>query len=949
MSGLHIPAATYRLQFSRHFQFNDAQMLVPYLHRLGVSDLYASPIFKARQGSPHGYDITDPTCLNPELGSDADFEGLVEELKHYEMGLLLDIVPNHMAASTENQWWMNVLSNGRWSPYAAFFDIDWEPPESTLRNRVLLPILGSPYEEALENGEIILTLEDGALFIRYHDHRLPLEIRSYGLVLSHNLDALKRRLGARNPEFRRLEQLLDAVQHLLPINNADFRETARQYQERQSVIEAFSDILSTSHEIRDFFQKKFGRFNGRKGIRTSFEFLDHLLGEQVYRLAFWKTSRQQFNYRRFFDINDLIGIRVEEPQVLEATHALIFRLVREGKVSGLRIDHIDGLRDPLQYLLHLQEHLLPGVEGDTLPGFYVVVEKILADDEALPQEWPVCGTTGYEFTNLVNGLFVHSEGLQKLTRAYSRFTGSHAAFSDVVYQKKKLVIDELFPGEILALGHRLTHLVHQSGLSVDLPVEELKKALVEVTAYLPVYRTYTRALEVSLRDRRYIVHAFQEARRRYSSTKMSSLNLLKRVLLLDFPEALSHEQKEAWPDFVLRWQQLTGAVMAKGFEDTALYTYNPLTSLNEVGGNPDSRGLTLAEFHKRDQSRLKGWPHTMNTTSTHDTNRSEDVRARINILSEIPEAWEQHLTQWGQWNQPKKQKVNGLSVPEPNMEVLLYQTLLGAWPLFEAEVPEFKQRLKDYLIKATREAKATTNWLSPDADYEGAFMEFLESILEDTRFLEDFLLFERQVAYYGVLNSLAQVLLKITSPGVPDFYQGTELWDFSLVDPDNRRLPDFERRVHLLNDLIGKEKTQGRLRLVQELLESREDGRVKLYTTCKALNARRAHTSLFSDGDYIPLQTVGRRQEHLCAFARCHEDVWVLVVIPRLLTRLIQSGGLPVGRAIWGEDHLLLPENAPLSWVNIFTAENIKADKAENGLAVSEVLHVFPLALLFGR
>jgi (1->4)-alpha-D-glucan 1-alpha-D-glucosylmutase len=949
MSGLYVPAATYRLQFSRRFQFNGAQMLVPYLHSLGISDLYASPIFKARQGSPHGYDITDPMCLNPELGTDADFEGLVGELKRHEMGLLLDIVPNHMAASTENHWWMDFLGNGRWSPYAAFFDIDWEPPESTLKNRVLLPILVKTYEEALKNREIILTLENGTLFIRYHDHKLPLEIRSCGLVLSHNLDALERRLGSHNPEFRRLAQLLDAVQQLLPINNADFIEAAQQYRERESVREVFRDILSTSQEIRDFVQRNIGQFNGRRGNRTSFELLDRLLGEQVYQLAFWKTSYAQLNYRRFFDINDLIGIRVEEPLVFEATHALVFRLVREGKVSGLRIDHIDGLRDPLQYLLRLQEHLVSGAGDGMTPGFYVIVEKILTNDETLPQEWPVCGTTGYEFAKLVNALFVNHEGLQELTRAYFHFRGSHAAFGDVVYQKKKMVIEELFSGEIQALGHHLASLVHQSSLYADLPVEELKKALIEVTACLPVYRTYMRALDVSLHDGRYIVYALQEARRRYPSTRTSALDFLKHVLLLDFPEALSHERKDAWLDFVLRWQQLTGAVMAKGFEDTALYTYNPLLSLNEVGGNPDSPGLSVAEFHKCNQSRLKDWPHTMNTTSTHDTKRSEDVRARINILSEIPEAWEQHLTQWGQCNQPKKRKVNGLPVPEPNMEVLLYQTLVGAWPLFEAEVPEFKQRLKDYLIKAAREAKAATNWLSPDADYEKALVHFLESILEDTRFLEDFLLFEKQVAYYGALNSLSQVLLKTTSPGVPDFYQGTELWDFSLVDPDNRRLPDFERRLNLLDDLIEKEKTRGQLRLGQELVESWEDGRVKLYTTCKALSARRAHKSLFSDGDYIPLQAVGRRQEHLCAFARCQEEAWVLVVIPRLLTRLIQPGGLPVGQAVWGEDRVLLPENAPLNWVNIFTAENIKVNKAENGLAVSVVLHVFPLALLFGR
>jgi (1->4)-alpha-D-glucan 1-alpha-D-glucosylmutase len=800
MSSLRIPIATYRLQFNDRFCFEDARALVSYLHQLGITDLYSSPILKARKGSTHGYDVTDPSQLNPELGTEEEFEVLVQELKGYGMGLLLDIVPNHMVASPENVWWADILENGQDSPYAAFFDIDWNPPDSALKNKS------------------------------------------------------------------------------------------------------------------------------------------------------WEIARGQINYRRFFDISDLIGVRVEDLAVFQTTHALVFRLVQQGKVTGLRIDHIDGLYDPLQYLSRLQRQIMPEGETGRLPGFYVVVEKILFGDEVLPEEWPIFGTTGYDFLNMANALFVYEGGVQTIDASYSRFTRAQVTFGDVVYEKKKQVMKELFAGEVKALGHQLACIAQQAGHTSTLYPGELTNAFIEVTACLPIYRTYIRTLKVSPRERQCLECATREAQRRNPALGATALDFLKRVLLLDFPTAFSSEQKKAWLHFVLRWQQWTGAIMAKGFEDTALYTYNRLVSLNEVGGDPGHAGLSVDEFHQFNQSRLAHFPYTLNATSTHDTKRSEDVRARINVLSEIPEEWERRLIRWSQWNQSKKRRINRLHVPEPNMEVLLYQTLIGSWPLSQEEVPEFKQRLKTYMVKAVREAKVFTSWLWPNPEYEDALLKFIDSILEisnQNEFLPDFLQFEKQIAYYGFINSLAQVLLKTTSPGVPDFYQGTELWDLSLVDPDNRRPVDFQRRIKLLDDLIQQE-ARGQKALIRQVLKSWEDGRLKLYLTYKVLNVRKSYRELFLDGDYIPLQIEGKRQEHICGFGRCKTEIWALVVVPRFLTRLIRVDTLPLGKRVWGDDFLILPEDAPQRWLSVLSGETIKFSKTTKALPLSCVFGIFPVALLIG-
>lgn len=942
--------ATYRIQFNQRLRFHHARTLVPYLHRLGISELYASPILKARTGSAHGYDVTDPTRLNPELGTEADFEVLIQKLKNYGLGLLLDIVPNHMALSPENPWWLDFLENGLCSPYARFFDIDFDATNDCLKNKVLLPILGSPLSQVLGEKELHLTLERTGFFLQYHDYRLPLEVKSYYLVLSRRLSTLENASQPHQSDFKQFRQITDALAGLPSVFELSSGNACECYRERQTIKQACLNLLNTSPKIRTFILNNIACFNGEKEDYRDITLLKQILERQIYRLDFWQTGRERINYRRFFDISDLIGIRVETPEVFQATHALISRLVREGKVTGLRIDHIDGLYDPLKYLRQLQHQLAPDTKQTSQPpGFYVVVEKILAEGERLPEAWPVSGTTGYDFLNMVNTLFVATDGVCHLAETYSRFTSLSTPFDNVVYERKKQIIKELFPGEICFMDKKLAHLAGQYRHNLNLSAKELTEALIEVTACLPVYRTYLRDFTVSPRDQHYLNLAFQKARRQNPTLARTSFDFLKCVLSLDIPRHLTPDKKSSWLKFVLRWQQLTGAIMAKGCEDTVLYNYNRLLSLNEVGGNPASPGLTVAEFHRRNLESQAHWPYTFNATSTHDTKRSEDVRARINVLAEMPKEWAKRLTRWQQLNQAKKTKVNALPVPEPNLEMLLYQTLVGAWPLAEEEIVGFKKRLQAYLVKASREAKTLTNWLSPNTEYERAVITFLKSILASSapnEFLKDFLQFQAQIAYYGAINSLAQVLLKITSPGVPDFYQGTELWDFSLVDPDNRRPVNFRKRTGFLNTLIAQE-ANDRPSLLQQILKSWTDGRVKLYVTYKALNARRTHRQVFLEGDYIPLQTEGQKQEHVCVFARRKGGTWALVVVPRLVSKLAPVGTLPLGRPVGGKTLLFLPQDVPQYWLNVFTGEKIKASR-KNSLAMSKTLRLFPVTLLIG-
>ena len=937
MAHMGVPVATYRLQFNDAFRFSDAKALVPYLQRLGASDLYASPLFATVSGSTHGYDVTDPLGMNPRLGTEREFEALTEALRDREMGLLLDIVPNHMAASPENGWWADVLENGPGSPYASYFDIDWQAttPGTDEEGKLLLPILGRPISEVLENGELALTLDEQGLCLRYHDLRLPLAPASYRAVVEYRRDSLMDALGAAHLAVEELVSLIEAA------------GTA-------AIKRWLVETYRVHGALRDALDENMRRFVDVKGDPGGRERMERLLADQAYRLAFWRTGTREINYRRFFDVSGLVGVRVEDSAVFEATHELVLRLVREGKITGLRVDHIDGLYDPTEYLRRLQRQLAPATtaEGST-PDFSIIVEKILTGDETLPDEWPVSGTTGYDFLNTVNGIFIDASGLEALDATYAEFIGREVLFPDEVYERKRQVAEELFEGELLRLTRELRHLAEQDMGLGDMSDQALSQALLETSVCLPVYRTYVRDFEVSPRDRRYLEQALAEAQRRNPAVRGPAFDFLRRVLLLDASASLSDKQRQAWLRFVMRWQQFTGPLTAKGLEDTALYRYSRLLSVNEVGADPEAMGaLAVGTFHRRNEARLQRWPATMSATATHDTKRGEDVCARINVLSELPDEWSERLMRWSAWNRDRKREVDGQLVPDANEELLLYQTMIGAWPLNEEEVPAFGERLKAYAVKAAREAKLNTSWLDADEAYERALTEFVEAVLapsKENRFLPDILSFQKQVAYYGAMNSLAQLVLKIASPGVPDFYQGTELWDFSLVDPDNRRPVDFGKRVRLLEALKEREATDRRL-LVRELLARWPDGRIKLYITMRALHARRADAELFLRGDYLPLSASGKAAAHTIAFARRRGKAWALVAVPRLASRLAAEGEPPVGEAVWGESAIALPDGAPTRWRNVFTGESLETTAAGRTmtLPIRSALAELPVCLLLG-
>jgi (1->4)-alpha-D-glucan 1-alpha-D-glucosylmutase len=948
---VRVPLTTYRFQFHRRFRFEDARALVPYLKALGVTDLYASPLLQARKGSSHGYDVTDPTRLNPELGTEGEFDALVGALRGRRMGLILDIVPNHMSASSENRWWMDVLENGAGSRFAPFFDIDWHSPKKALERKVLLPILGGPYGKVLENRELSLRLEKGRFFVHYHGSKLPLALKSYGRILAHRLEVLEENFGPDHPSFSEMWDLIADIEHLTGPRTADPAKPGERFRAEEEVREKIHRLYRDRAEIRAHVDENLRIYRGTKGDPASFDLLDTLLMEQPYWLSFWRLANEEINYRRFFAISDLISVRVEDPKVFESSHALVLRLASEGKVTGLRVDHIDGLYDPMGYLTQLRSRLAPEEAKREAVSHYVVVEKILGEGEDLPTVWPVQGTTGYDFLNLVNGLFVSAGGARALGETYTRFLGETQVFETLVYEKKKMIMETLFAGEMNSLGQHLGRLAEQDRYGRDLPRRELRQALVEVTACFPVYRTYIRGSDISARDRRYLGKALKGAKQRSTDASAPVFDFLRRILLLENPAFASGEQREEGLRFLMRWQQFTGPIMAKGFEDTALYVYNRLTSLNEVGGHPSGLGVSVSAFHKRAGGVAARWPHTMNATTTHDTKRSEDVRARINVLSELPEEWEKRLLLWSDWNRKKKRVVGGRAVPDPNEEILLYQTLLGAWPLDQEEIPAFPERVRSYMIKAVREAKVHTRWIQPNPEHERAVRDFVTELLEDPndeRFRQEFLPFQAKIAHFGALNGLAQLLLKIASPGVPDFYQGAELWDFRLVDPDNRSPVDFSLRVRLLADLAKRE-AAGMIPLVEELVSCWKDGRVKLFLTYKALNFRWERRDLFLSGAYVPLAASGGNKEHVLAFARRHETGWAVAAVPRLVTRFSPPGEFPLGQKAWGtKSSLVLPEEAPGRWRNVLTGEELHVPKGsrKKTLPLHAVFHHFPVALL---
>jgi (1->4)-alpha-D-glucan 1-alpha-D-glucosylmutase len=905
------PLATYRLQFNPLFGFNEAKQIVPYLAELGISDIYASPIFKSKHGSHHGYDIVDHNQLNPELGATEDFEDLAHELEMHKMGWLQDVVPNHMSYSYENLMLSDILERGSNSRYFTFFDINWEHPCKSLKSRLQAPFLKDLYRNCLERGEIKLVFDDKGLAVTYNDLRFPLKLKSYAWILNQGFHDLKRMLGDRNPSIIALMNI---------IQEADSKDP------EPKLKKMLWDLCLQNNEIRRFLDSNLHTLQGRKEIPSSFDLLDDLISEQIFRLCFWKVASFEINYRRFFIMNDLISLNAENKDVFNHIHSLIFDLVKKGRISGLRIDHVDGLNDPTEYLTSVRERL---------KEVYLVVEKILLLGESLPSSWSVQGTTGYDFLNYMNGVLCDKDRRDEFSRIYSRFTGRNTSYDDVIYESKKLIANSYMSGDVDNLARYVKEILDQDRYATDITFLGIKKALIELLVLFPIYRTYIGPELFSDRDQ-IIIHETVGKAKEKNPDLLNEIDFLEHLILSTSKES-DRRQK-----LIMKFQQFTGPLMAKGIEDTAMYIFYRLLSLNEVGGDPRSFGVSLNDFHRFNEERANNWPNSMNATSTHDTKRGEDVRARINVLSEMPEIWKRQILAWSKMNEGLKKRVKGRVVPDKNDEYFLYQALIGSLPFASDDLSLFRDRIKAYIVKAVREAKIHSSWVKPYASYEMAFISFLENILESEEFQKAFCPFQKKVAYFGILNSLTQTLIKITAPGVPDFYQGTELWDFSFVDPDNRRPVDFEKRRSYLKEIARREQ-EDILDLIKELLSTKEDGRLKLFLIHRALRSRKENANLFSQGIYKPLAFKGISKKNLITFARKQRNAWALIIAPRFTTTL---PGNCLGRQAWGDSRIILPDNTPTIWKNAITDQVIKgAKKAYLG----DILQHFPVALLLGK
>jgi (1->4)-alpha-D-glucan 1-alpha-D-glucosylmutase len=956
-----VPRATYRLQLNRDFTFAQATAVVPYLSALGISHCYISPFLKARPGSMHGYDIVDHNSLNPEIGGPEEFDHFVDTLHKHEMGLILDIVPNHMAVmGSDNEWWLDVLENGPASSYACFFDIDWRPLKDELHGKVLVPVLHDHYGTVLESGELKLVFrkENGDFYIAYKEHRFPIGPREYPRILRRSIESLLLKLGEQNPDLLELQSLITAFGHLPGRQELSSERLAERNRDKEINKRRLAALCARAPQIAVGIEEAVDAMNGNPADPESFESLHELIKAQTFRLANWRVASDDINYRRFFDTNDLAGICTENEAVFQATHRLILNFVAEGKVDGLRVDHPDGLYDPAQYFERLRRSLVEaanhGKSGEA-GSRYVVIEKILTGSERLRSEWPVAGTTGYDFSNLVNGLFVDPAAAARFARIYHNFTRNEIDFGELAYRCRKLIIRVALVSELNVLANRLTRIALSKRHTCDFTLNSLRDALMEVVANFPVYRTYVSPAGISESDANYIDGAIRAAKRRNPAVDTSVLDFVRDVLLTRIADGQDPAYQKTVTAFAMKFQQFSSPVMAKGLEDTAFYRYNRLVSLNDVGGDLHCFGLTAPAFHAANQERLRDWPHTMLATSTHDSKRSEDVRARINVLSEIPGLWRLHVRQWKLLNCEHRRVVNEQTAPSANDEYFLYQTLIGAWPAEPFSNADdrkiFRERIENYMLKALREAKQNTSWINRNTEYEHAVSSFVAALLNTDSgnpFLDNFVPFQQRVARIGLWNSLSQTLLKLACPGVPDIYQGNDLWDFSLVDPDNRRPVDYFRRARALEDLRNFGNDPGNS-AAKESLAAPQDGRLKLYVIWKTLGLRKQYPALFREGEYVPLAVHGARANHAVAFIRRFEGVNALVIVPRLIGGLLsQLEGSPTGPEIWQDTHILLP-SCPCSttYRSVFTGDAPELVKTADQLRMnlSTALADLPVAL----
>jgi (1->4)-alpha-D-glucan 1-alpha-D-glucosylmutase len=927
------PVSTYRVQFHAGFRFKAASAIVPYLAELGITHVYASPYLAAVAGSMHGYDVIDPTRLNPELGSEQDYEEFLATLKRFGMSHILDMVPNHMGVETnDNHWWNSVLELGKVSPFGKFFDIRWEDScDPAMQDRVLIPTLGEPYGRALENGQLRLGFERtaGRFYVEYFKRRFPIDPAT-------------------------AEQILRNEPHISDEN----------------------------------IELALASFNGTAGDARSFDRLDALLRAQHYRLAWWRLASQEINYRRFFDINGLAALAMEREEVFAAVHRFVLELAAAGKIAGLRIDHPDGLYDPAQYFQRLQKHYLLAIanriarerlgnlavdweefgavmnrtiDDETLgkastTGLYVVAEKILAMNEELPAAWACGGTSGYDFLIMVNALFVDRSHEKRFTQIYQTITGSSDTFAELAYQKKKLVLEQSFGADLASLAGGARKLAAKTLRGRDFTFQMLRDALRELIASFPVYRTYINSNTVSAADQSHLEAATKAASGRNSTMSPDLFAFICDLLLQIGDDAFDEHDRKDQLRFAGSFQQLTSPATAKGVEDTAFYVYQRLISLNEVGGEASRFGIDTDELHRYLSMRRERWPFALSVLSTHDTKRSEDVRARINVLSEMPDEWEAHVSRWMAINAKHRRAAGNGSAPAADEEYLLYQTLIGIWPIEDSGggAQELTLRMQQFMLKAMREAKLRTSWTEPDERWESAVRSFVADVLDpncSSEFIQSISSFAGRVGQAGVLNSLAQTLLRIAAPGVPDTYQGTELWDFSLVDPDNRRPVDYPLRDRICEKVKAIEMlpAASRATVVRNLLEHAEDGAIKLWTIRRALHCRRSNPELFTSGEYVSVDVTGLHATRVFAFARLTENRIALCVVPRLTSQFTWNTQVfPVGASFWGDTQLRLPEEFKnRSIENMLTGERVDCGGSAQGvnLMLSKAFTSLPIAL----
>jgi len=985
---IYVPTSTYRLQVHHAFPLTAACDVVPYLARLGVDACYTSPYFTAAPESTHGYDVCNHNEINPEVGGTEAHDQFSRALRQHGMRHIVDFVPNHMGVGTgRNTWWNDVLENGPSSPAATFFDIDWRPVKATLQARLLLPILGDQYGGVLERGELRVAFTGSSLVLRYFDHELPINPRQAARVYAAAADRLKGTLGEETPSLNEFLSIISSLQNLPPYTTTDPEQIAELHREKEVARARLERLVSDEPLVHETIEAAVAEINGTPGQPSSFDALHELLEAQPYRLSYWRTASHEINYRRFFDINTLVGLRVERTEVFDATHQLLAQLIAESKVHAVRIDHPDGLFDPAKYFCMLQQlagralgvHAAVPENDRPARPLYVVAEKILSGSERLPQNWGVHGTTGYNFLNDLNGLFIDTEQGRRMRRVYAKLTGQDQSFDDVLYASKRLIIGTAMASELNVLAHTLERIGESNRKSRDFTLDSLRDVITEFVACFPVYRTYVDERGWTAEDRAVVVRAIARARRRNPAMESSLFDFLREVVLpREVPEEKGEapvgvERRGGYPPaderesrerlrFSMKLQQYTGPVQAKGLEDTAFYRYNMLLSLNEVGGDPSRFGRSVEQFHEANRLRVEVWPFEMLATATHDTKLGEDVRARINVLSEIPDEWGREASKWMRLAKPHRTLVDGDPAPDRNDEYRFYQALLGVWPAdldgdTKSAPEELVARLSEYMIKAVKEAKVHTSWLTPNEPYEEALRTFVRGVLTgagSAKLLAAVLPLQRKVAHLGIINSLAQIALKIGAPGVPDFYQGTDLWDLSLVDPDNRRPVDFDRRRSALDDVDEALRSglDARAATLRNWLETWTDGRIKMAVTAAGLRLRRELPEVFLGGEYLPVPVETTVLGGAIAFARrsAERDQAALFVVPRLCNRLVTPAQpFPLGGDCWKTSRLMLPpELGDRQFRGEITGVEIRPTRAgENAwIFIGEALQTVPVAML---